>query len=86
MNYPSINKNQNVAKMNFLFYTEKLIKVFFENMVIVGIIYDINRTKLLTISTFMVYWKTDVLLLEKTRYLLVCCEFLTDFLTYSETK
>ena len=26
--------------MNFLFYTEKLIKVFIENMVIVGIIYD----------------------------------------------
>ena len=53
MNYPSINKNQNVAKMNFLFYTEKLIKVFFENMVIVGIIYDINRTKLLALLWFI---------------------------------
>ena len=53
MNYPSINKNQNVAKMNFLFYTEKLIKAFFENMVIVGIIYDINRTKLLALLWFI---------------------------------
>ena len=39
--------------MNFLFYTEKLIKVFIENMVIVGIIYDINRTKLLALLWFI---------------------------------
>ena len=56
--------------MNFLFYTEKLIKVFFENMVIVGIIYDINRTKLLALLWFIGKLTFSSLLLEKTRYLL----------------
>ena len=56
--------------MNFLFYTEKLIKVFFENMVIVGIIYDINRTKLLALLWFIGKLTFSSLSLEKTRYLL----------------